>query len=138
VQDTASRRRCSSTTVARSLGVLLLWVVVSPALGCSNGQPAGPTRLPVFLAADPVPPGVAVSISAVDLGGRNVLATANLQGAAAVQFEWYFERGPVPEVVTGASQAGYVYELPGFKDFTVRITLADGRRILGSGAVVVE
>jgi hypothetical protein len=119
------------------LGVLLLGVVVSSALGC-NAQPAGPTRLPVVLTADPMPPGVGVSISAVDLGGRSVLATANVQGAAGVQFEWYFERGSVPEVVTGASQAGYVYELPGFKDFTVRITLADGRRILGSGAVVVE
>ena len=113
-------------------------VVVSPTPGCSSSQPAGPTGLPVPLIADPVPPGVAVSISAVDLGGHNVLATANVQGAAAVQFEWYFERGPAPDVVTGAGQAGYVYALPGFKDFTVRITLADERRILGSGAVVVE
>ena len=113
-------------------------VVVSPTPGCSSSQPAGPTGLPVSHSADPVPPGVAVSISAVDLGGHNVLATANVQGAAAVQFEWYFERGPVPDVVTGSRQARYVYELPGFKDFTVRITLADERRILGSGAVVVE
>jgi hypothetical protein len=40
--------------------------------------------------------------------------------------------------VTSTNQARYVYALPGFKDVTVRVTLADGRRALGSGAVVVE
>jgi hypothetical protein len=107
-------------------------------MACSDAGPAAPTGVRPTLAADPLPAGIAVSVGAVDLGGRNVLATADVRGAAGVQFEWYFERGPAPEVVTTAHQARYVYPLPGFKDFTVRVTLADGRRVLGSGAVIVE
>lgn len=125
-------RRC-----AGSLRVLL-GAAVSLSIACGDGGPAGPTTVPPQLATDPVPAGVALSIAAMDLGGHNVLATAEVQGAAGVQFEWYFERGPAPEVVTTTHQARYVYMRPGFKDFTVRVTLADGRRVLGSGAVIVE
>jgi hypothetical protein len=105
-----------------------------------GGDPssAGPSPVAGPGSTDPAPAGVTLSVIAVDLGGHNVLATADVRGAAGVQFEWYFERGSLPEVVTTTNQARYVYTLPGFKDFTVRVTLADGRRALGSGAVVVE
>lgn len=81
---------------------------------------------------------VQVGLSAADLGGRNVLATALVQGGDPVRFEWYFERQANPEVVTTTNQARYIYPLPGFKDLNVRVTLADGRRVLGSAAVIVE
>jgi hypothetical protein len=79
-----------------------------------------------------------VSINAVDLGGHNVLATADVDGGAPIFFEWFFERRATPDVETASNHGRYVYALPGFKDITVRVTLADGRRVLGSGAVVVE
>ena len=81
---------------------------------------------------------VRLSLSAVDLGGHNVLATATLQGGTATQYEWFFERQALPEVVTFTNQARYVYTLPGFKDLTVRVTLSDGRRLLGGTSVIVE
>jgi len=96
----------------------------------------GPSSPPLFLTVSG-PPAI-ISVTAVDLGGHNVLATANVQGAAAVQFEWFFERRSAPEVVTTTNEARYVYALPGFKDLTVRVTFADGTQALGSGAVVVE
>ena len=107
--------------------------------GCGSGSPATvPSSVSGPGSTDPAPAGVTLSVTAVDLGGHNVLATADVRGATGVQFEWYFERANLPEVVTTSNQARYVYTLPGFKDFTVRVTLADGRRALGSGAVVVE
>jgi hypothetical protein len=81
---------------------------------------------------------IQVGLSAVDLGGLNVLATANVQGGDVVRFEWFFERQMNPEVITTTNQARYVYPLPGFKDLNVRVTLADGHRVLGSAAVIVE
>jgi hypothetical protein len=117
--------------------VAWLGAAVCLAIACADG-PSAPTAVAPMLTTDAVPAGVGVSVAAEDLGGRNVLATANVQGAAGVRFEWYFERDQAPDVVTTAHQASYVYARPGFKDFTVRVTLADGRRVLGSGAVIVE
>ena len=67
-----------------------------------------------------------------------MLATANVQGGQAVRYEWYFERAANPEVITTSNQARYTYPLPGFKGLTVRVTLADGRRIQGSAALIVD
>ena len=92
-----------------------------------DSSSVGPSPVSGPGSTDPAPAGVTLSVTAVDLGGHNVLATADVRGAAGVQFEWYFERGSLPEVVTTSNQARYVYTLPGFKDFTVRVTLADGR-----------
>ncbi len=81
---------------------------------------------------------VQIAVDARALGGLNVLATANVSGGQAVRYEWYFERAANPEVISTSNQARYIYPSPGFKDLTVRVTLADGRRILGSAAVIVE
>ena len=54
-----------------------------------------------------------------------------------MRYEWYFERAANPEVITTSNQARYIDPLPGFKNLTVRVTLADGR-ILGSAAVIVD
>ena len=105
---------------------------VAAVRAAAGGASSNPLPLPVGGAP------VIISMSVVDVGGHNVLATADVQGALAVQFEWFFERRDLPEVVTSINQARYVYALPGFKDVTVRVTLADGRLALGSGAVVVE
>lgn len=80
---------------------------------------------------------IQISVGARDLGGRNVEATALVTGATPVQFEWFFERKDLPEVITTGSTAYYVYPAPGFKDLNVRVTLSDGRRALGSAAVIV-
>jgi hypothetical protein len=82
--------------------------------------------------------GVQVAVGAQALGGLNVVATANVQGGQGVQFEWFFERGANPEVISTSNEARYIYPSPGFKDLTVRVLLADGRRILGSAAVIVD
>ena len=97
---------------------------------------AGSNSNPLRLSLGGAP--VILSMSVDHLGDYNVLATADVQGAAAVRFEWFFERRELPEVVTSTNQARYVYATPGFKDVNVRVTLADGRQGLGSGAVVVE
>jgi hypothetical protein len=113
------------------------FAVVVCAWGCGSTATA-PSSVPVPLTTEPAPAGVSLAVTAVDLGGHNVLATVDVRGAAGVQFEWFFERGSLPEVVTTSNQARYVYGLPGFKDLTVRVTLADGRRALGSAAVIVD
>jgi hypothetical protein len=122
------------------VGRVALCALCLLAVGCGAGSLVAPTP-PVGTAppsSSEALPDVAVSVNAVDLGGHNVLASADVVGAVAVSFEWFFERGTSPEVVTTSSRATYVYALPGFKDFTVRVTLIDGRRALGSAAVVVE
>ena len=123
--------RVKMATAAMVATALAVW-------GCGGSSTTAPTSISGPFTGESAPAGVSLSVTAVDLGGHDVLATAVISGAAAVQFEWYFERRSLPEVVTTTNQARYVYDLPGFKDFTVRVTLADGRRALGSGAVVVE
>lgn len=81
---------------------------------------------------------IQVSVNARDLGGFNVEATAVVTGATPVQFEWFFQRGSLPEVITTAGLARYLYPSPGFKDINVRVTLSDGRRALGSAAVIIN
>lgn len=134
---TCARRTTRSRMQAAGLALFFAVAGVS-AWGCSDPSPTGPSDPVGPGGTEPPPSGVAVSVTAVDVGGHNVLATAEVSGATGVQFEWYFERASLPEVVTFTNQARYVYTLPGFKDFTVRVTLADGRRALGSGHVVVE
>lgn len=80
---------------------------------------------------------VTVSMGAVDLGGLNVLATADVQGAAVALYEWKFE-GTVPNVTTTIGQVRYAYQAPGFKDLSVRILLSDGRVVNVSTSVIVE
>jgi hypothetical protein len=81
---------------------------------------------------------IQISVNARDLGGLNVEATAVVTGATPVQFEWYFQRASLPEVTTTAGLARYQYPSPGFKDINVRVTLSDGRRALGSAAVILN
>jgi hypothetical protein len=100
--------------------------------GTSEGAVSAPLRLTVGAL------GASVTASATPLDAGNVVATAEVTGGTAVLFEWFFERGTLPEVVTTIGTARYTYPTPGFKDFTVRVTLADGRRILGSAAVILE
>lgn len=119
------------------LGALILAAAAASAWGCGD-KTTLPTPVVGPGATEPAPAGVGVGVSAIDLGGRNVLATAVVSGATPVQFEWYFERSSLPEVITTTNQARYLYPLPGFKDFIVRVTLADGRKALASGAVIVE
>jgi hypothetical protein len=81
---------------------------------------------------------VTLSMDAIDLGGLNVLATAQLQGAQAELFEWAFERGQPPNVFTTTSQARYTYSISGFKDLALRVRLIDGRVVNTTGSVVVQ
>jgi len=121
-----------------SRAVALLLAVVAVAAWSCGEKPTLPTPIVGPGGTEPAPAGVGIGVSAIDLGGRNVLATADVSGAIAVQFEWYFERASLPEVITSTNQARYIYPLPGFKDYMVRVTLADGRRGIASGAVIVE
>lgn len=121
---------------ARAVALFLAVVVVS-AWGCGDKLTLS-TPVVGPGGTEPAPAGVGIGVSAIDIGGRNVVATADVIGATAVQFEWYFERASLPEVVTTTNQARYIYPLPGFKDYMVRVTLADGRRGIASGAVIVE
>jgi hypothetical protein len=133
------RGQASSRGLMRRVAPLAVYLGV--AVSCGGTAPLVAPSPPVVTQPPPtggVLPGVSVSVNAVDLGGRNVLAVADVQGAVATSFEWFFERRPLPDVTTTSNRASYVYDLPGFKDFTVRVTLVDGRRALGSGAVVVE
>jgi hypothetical protein len=139
VRFTASAGRVQPAEAPTVRGVAVTTFFVSDAEGpgevraAANGGPVSNTVQFSVAAFD-----VLVSVNAVNLGGRNVLATVDVQGGVAVQFEWFFERRSTPEVVTTTNEARYAYASPGFKDLTVRVTFADGRRALASGAVVVE
>lgn len=80
---------------------------------------------------------VTASMSVIDLGGLNVLATADVGGAPVVRYEWVFE-GTTPNVTTTTNQARYTFSTPGFKDVSMRASLGDGRVVRASAAVVVE
>ena len=80
---------------------------------------------------------VTASMEATDIGGLNVLATADVQGAPVMRYEWTFERnGPV--VTTTSPRANYTYSAAGFKDLQLRALLSDGRTIRASTQVIVE
>jgi hypothetical protein len=138
VRFTASAGHVQPAETPTVRGVAVTTFFVSDAAGpgevraAANGGPVSNTVQFSVAAFD------LVSVNAVNLGGRDVLATVDVQGGVAVQFEWFFERRSTPEVVTTTNEARYAYASPGFKDLTVRVTFADGRRALASGAVVVE
>jgi PKD repeat protein len=80
---------------------------------------------------------VTASMEAVDLGGLNVLATADVQGAPVARYEWTFDlSGAV--VTTTSPRANYTYSAAGFKDLQLRAILSDGRTIRASTQVIVE
>jgi len=80
---------------------------------------------------------VTASMSVIDLGGLNVLASADVRGAPVARYEWLFE-GTTPNVATTTNQARYTFSTPGFKDVSMRATLGDGRVVRASAAVVVQ
>lgn len=139
VRFTASAGRVQPAEAPTVRGIAVTTFFANEAGGSAEVRAAasgGPASSPVQFSVAATD--VLVSVNAVHLAGHEVLATVHVQGAVAVQFEWFFERRSLPEVVTTTNEARYVYALPGFKDFTVRVTFADGRRALASGAVVVE
>jgi len=80
---------------------------------------------------------VTASMAAVDIGGLTVLATAEVQGAPVVRYEWTFDpSGPL--VTTTSPRANFTYSAAGFKDLQLRVLLSDGRTIRASTHVVVE
>ena len=80
---------------------------------------------------------VTASMGLANLGGFNVLGTADVSGATVVLYEWFFE-GTTANVATTANQARYTFTTPGFKDCSVTATLSDGRKVRASAAIVVE
>jgi hypothetical protein len=138
VQFTTTLGRMDPPQAATRLGVATATFVPGGVTGVADVRAqvgtaqSGPIQLSVGTSA------VQIAVDARALGGLNVLATANVSGGQAVRYEWYFERAASPEVISATNQARYIYPSPGFKDLTVRVTLADGRRILGSAAVIVD
>jgi hypothetical protein len=138
VQFTTTLGRMDPAQTSTRLGVATAAFVPGGATGMADVRAkvgavqSGPIQLSVGTST------VQVAVDARALGGLNVVATANVSGGQAVQYEWYFERAATPEVISASNQARYIYPSPGFKDLTVRVTLADGRRILGSAAVIVD
>jgi PKD repeat protein len=79
---------------------------------------------------------VTASLGATNLGDLNVEATADVEGAPVVRYDWLFEPdGPV--VSTTEPRVLFTYATPGYKAVQLRAVLADGRVILASGHVVV-
>lgn len=79
---------------------------------------------------------VTASIGAVDVGGLNVVATADVHGGDVVLYEWTFDPA-TPSITTRLPEARFTYSVPGYKAVLLRATLADGRVITASSSVVV-
>jgi len=79
---------------------------------------------------------VTASISATNLGDLNAVATADVEGAPVVRYDWVFDPD-APLVSTSEPRAVYTYSTPGYKAVELRALLADGRVIRASGHVIV-
>ena len=79
---------------------------------------------------------VTASIGAADVGGLNVVATADVHGGEVVLYEWTFDPA-VPPITTRLPEARFTYSVPGYKAVVLHATLADGRVITASSSVVV-
>jgi hypothetical protein len=79
---------------------------------------------------------VTASIGAADVGGLNVVATADVRGSDVVLYEWNFDPA-TPPVTTRVPEARFTYSVPGYKAVVLRATLTDGRVITASSSVVV-
>jgi len=79
---------------------------------------------------------VTASIAVTNLGNLNAEAVADVQGAQVVRYDWTFEPY-VPAVTTSEPRALFTYPSPGYKAVEMRATLADGRVVTASAAVIV-
>jgi hypothetical protein len=79
---------------------------------------------------------VTASLEAENLGSLNVRATAAVQGAVVVRYDWLFEAGS-PVISTTVPIVLFTYPTPGFKAVELRALLADGRVVTASREVVV-
>jgi hypothetical protein len=79
---------------------------------------------------------VTASIATINRGNLNVEAVADVRGAPVVRYEWSFEPS-LPRVVTSGPRALFTYVVPGWKAVEMHATLADGRVVTASAAVIV-
>lgn len=79
---------------------------------------------------------VTASVGAENLGSLNVRATADVEGAAVVRYDWLFEpTGPL--VSSTVPTVLFTYATPGYKAVELRALLADGRVVIATSAVIV-